>query len=106
MAGCPSYCFLQRPAHLLCFLKGRGEFVLFWPVFCKSSQVLVPTGPGDKEKVAASCKAISMCRAQEKSEPALKQGKELLAPLDSGKSEGDGDAAAESADFLLKLQMG
>lgn len=47
-----------------------------------------------------------MCRAQEKSEPALKQGKELLALLDSGKSEGEGDAAAESADFLLKLQVG
>lgn len=31
VAGRPSYCFLQRPAHLLCFLKGRGEFVPFWP---------------------------------------------------------------------------
>lgn len=35
VAGRPSYCFLQRPAHLLCFLKGRGEFVPFWPeLFC------------------------------------------------------------------------
>lgn len=79
MAGHPSHCLLQRPAHLLCFLKGRSEFVLSWPVFCKNHQVLVATGAGDKEKVAISCKAISMGRAWEESEPVLEQGKELLA---------------------------
>lgn len=103
VARCPSHCFLQRPAHLLRFRKGRSEFVLSRPVFCKSRQVLVPAGPGDKQKVAASCKAISMCRAQEESEPALEQGKELLAPLGSGK--GEGEAAAESVDVLLKSQL-
>lgn len=59
--GCPFHCFQHTSAHILCFLKGRNKFVLFWPVFCKSHQVLGPTGPGDKEKAAASWKTISMC---------------------------------------------